>query len=287
VELQRDVRELDERGIKLVTISYESQDILRGFTERNDITFTMLSDTESEVIERFDLLNPVPEWVGIDGGVTPENREAVETFVSVVGPNPEWAGIAFPGTFILDSDGMVLERHFQDFYIERNTIASVLVRLGEDIDPVEATEVSTPQFDLTTYSTNPALAVGNRFTLVLDFEPGEDMHIYAPGAADYRVVALDIEPMPYLDIMPMAYPESESYYFEPFDETVPVYLEPFTLLQEVILKGDLESQGSLRGQESLTINGTLEYQACDENVCYSPGSVPLSWTMELRPLVFR
>jgi hypothetical protein len=287
VELQRDVRELDERGIKLATISYDSQEILRSFTERNDITFTMLSDPESEVIERFDLLNPVPEWIGIDGGVTPENQEAVETYVSVRGPNPEWAGIAFPGTFILDPSGEVLERHFEDFYIERNTVSSVLVRMGEDLEPAEATRVSTPQFELTTYSSNPALAVGNRFTLVLDFEPGEDIHIYAPGANDYRVVALEVEPQPFLDILPMTYPESEPYYFEPFDETVPVYQEPFTLLQEVVLKGDLESQGLLRGQDSVTINGTLQYQACDETVCYSPGSVPLSWTMELRSLVFR
>jgi hypothetical protein len=287
VELQRDVRQLDERGIKLVTISYDSQEILRDFTVRNDITFTMLSDPQSEVIERFDLLNPVPEWIGIDGGVTPGNREAVETYVSVVGPNPEWAGIAFPGTFILDPSGEVVERDFEDFYIERNTISSILVRLGEDMDPVEAAQVSTPQFDLTTWSTNPSLAVGNRFTLVLDFTPGQGMHIYAPGAASYRVVALEIEPQRFIEVLAMRYPESEPYYFAPFDETVPVYMKPFTLLQEVVLKGDLASQGLLRGQDSVTIRGTLLYQACDETLCYAPGSVPLSWTMELRPLVFR
>lgn len=287
MELQRDVRELDERGIKLVTISYDPQEVTRGFTERNDITFTMLSDPTSEVIRRFDLLNPVPEWIALEGGVTPEIEDAVETYVSVVGPNPEWAGIAFPGTFILDPEGRVIERDFEDFYIERNTIGSVLVRLGEDLEPVEAARVSTPQFDLTTYSTNPVLAVGNHFSLVLEFEPGDGMHIYAPGADDYRVVALDIAPQPYLNVLPMIYPDSELYYFEPFDETVPVFQQPFTLVQEVILKGDLETQALLRGRDTVTINGTLGYQACDEDVCYSPASLPLSWTMELRPLVFR
>jgi peroxiredoxin len=287
VELQRDVRQLDERGIKLVTISYDSEEILRGFTERNNITFTMLSDPASEVIERFDLLNPVPTWIAEEGGVTPEIEQAVSTYVSVVGPNPEWAGIAFPGTFILDSDGGVLERDFEDFYIERNTISSILLRRGEDLTPVEATRVSTPQFDLTTFPSSSELAPGNRFTLVLNVEPAEGMHIYAPGADNYRVIALDIEAQPFIETLPMEYPESASYYFEPFDETVPVYEEPFTLLQEVVLKGDLESQGMLRGRDSVTISGTLEYQACDAEICYVPASVPLSWTMSLRPLVFR
>lgn len=287
MELQRDVAELDARGIKLVTISYDSQEVLRAFTERNGITYTMLSDPDSEVIERFDLLNPVPQWIAEEGGVTPEIEEAAATFVSVVGPNPEWAGIAFPGTFILDPAGEVLERHFEDFYIERNTISSILIRRGEDLTPVEAIRVSTPQLDLTTYPSDSEIAVGNRITLVLNVEPGEDMHVYAPGADDYRVIRLDVEPQPFLRLLPMEYPESEAYYFEPFDETVPVYQSPFTLLQEVVIEGDLESQGQLRGQDTVTINGTFEYQACSETICYTPAALDLSWTIRLRPLVFR
>ena len=31
--------------------------------------------------------------------------------------------------------------------------------------------------------------------------------------------------------------------------------------------------------------GTLEYQACDDNICYTLESVPLSWTMTLRPII--
>ena len=35
---------------------------------------------------------------------------------------------------------------------------------------------------------------------------------------------------------------------------------------------------------TLTIKGTLRYQACDDKVCYLPQSIPLSWTVGLRPL---
>jgi peroxiredoxin len=287
VELQRGVTQLEARGIRLVTISYDSQDILRGFADRNGITFTLLSDPDSEVIERFDLLNPVPTWIAEEGGVTPEIADAVNTYVSVIGPNPEWAGIAFPGTFILDTDGVVVERDFEDFYIERNTISSVLLRLGEDVPPVEGTRASTMHVDVTTYPSSTELAPGNRFALVMTVEPQEGMHVYAPGADDYQVIGLDIDPLPYIDVLPARYPESTSYYFEPFDENVPVYEAPFTLVQEVVLKGDLESQGMVRGMDTVTITGRLRYQACDDRICYIPAEIPMSWTMTLRPLVFR
>ena len=35
---------------------------------------------------------------------------------------------------------------------------------------------------------------------------------------------------------------------------------------------------------TLTLRGTLDYQACDDRVCYNPVSVPLSWTVTLVPL---
>jgi hypothetical protein len=287
VELQRDLQALQDAGINLVTISYDSQEIIKGFADAWGITFPMLSDVGSAVIERFDLLNPVPEWGLEDGVEDPDAAAAFRTFVSVTRPDERFVGIAFPGSYILDADAIIQERHFEEFYIERNTISSVLLRLGEDIEPVAATQVSTAQINLTTYSSNPELAVGNRFSLVLDIQPLEEMHVYAPGADDYQVVTLNLDPNPYIRELPTTYPESTNYYFEPFDETIPVYLEPIKLLQELILDGEPETQRALRELESITLTGTLDYQACDDTICYLPTSIPLSWTMQLRSLVRR
>jgi len=35
---------------------------------------------------------------------------------------------------------------------------------------------------------------------------------------------------------------------------------------------------------SITITGTLRYQACDDKVCYMPQSLPVSWTIGVKPL---
>ena len=55
--------------------------------------------------------------------------------------------------------------------------------------------------------------------------------------------------------------------------------------QELVLEGTPAAQAAFRGKESLTIEGSLDYQACDDKVCFNPVSVPLTWTMNLKTLV--
>lgn len=196
------------------------------------------------------------------------------------------AGIAFPGTFILDRDGRVKSRFFEDFYITRNTSSSVLVRSGAG-SPVQGTKISTAHLDVTTHPSDPAIAPGNRITLALEVTPHRGIHVYAPGAPGYRVIAVKLEPPPLITALPMAHPASQIYFFKPLNERVPVYEKPFTLLQDIELEGTPQAQAALRGKDSLTIRGTLEYQACDDKVCFNPESVPLSWTLTLRPIVRR
>lgn len=66
---------------------------------------------------------------------------------------------------------------------------------------------------------------------------------------------------------------------------VPVYQKPFTVVQEVILEGTQQAQAALRGKENATLTGTLDYQACDDQQCFSPASGTLSWTLTLKSLI--
>jgi hypothetical protein len=195
-------------------------------------------------------------------------------------------GIAFPGTFILDRQGRVTSRYFEDFYIERNTISSIMMRLNHRVAAVAGTKVSTEQLEVTTYPSEPTVAPGNRFSIALDVQPHNGIHVYAPGAKSYRVIGLTIAQQAFVRVLPMKYPASQVYFFQPLNERVPVYQKPFTLVQEVIVEGTPQAQAAFRGKDSVTVSGTLEYQACDDKICYNPTSVPLSWTLGLRPLVF-
>jgi DsbC/DsbD-like thiol-disulfide interchange protein len=150
---------------------------------------------------------------------------------------------------------------------------------------VTATRVSGAHLDLTTYASDPAIAPGNHFSLVLDIKPGSGIHVYAPGAKSYRPITLTVAPQPGVQVLPVEFPPSQTYFFKPLNERVPVYQKPFIVVQEVILEGTQQAQTALRGKENLTMTGTLDYQACDDKQCFNPASVPLSWTLTLRSLI--
>jgi len=244
----------------------------------------MLSDVGSETIKRYGILNTVAmELVG-PNAKDPELADAIRTYVSVVGANARMAGIAFPGTFILDRSGRVTSRFFEDFYITRNTSSSILMRAGVG-SPVQGTKISTAHLDVTTYPTDVAIAPGNRITLVFDVAPHRGIHVYAPGASGYRVIAVHLELDPLIKASPMEYPPSQIYMFKPLNERVAVYERSFVLRQDITLEGTPQAQAALRGKDTVIFHGTLDYQACDDKVCFNPETVPLSWTFSLRPLV--
>jgi peroxiredoxin len=287
VELQGRVKDLQAQGLGLATISYDSREVIAAFAEQHGITFPMLSDMGSETIRRYGILNTVAVEAFGPNRDDPTLQEDVRRYVSEVGASPNMAGMAFPGTFVLDRQGRVTSRVFEDFYVERNTVASVLKQLGVGGESVKATRISTEHLEVTTYPSDATIAAGNQFSLVLDITPKRGMHVYAPGATSYRIVSVRVTDPAVVRAFAPRYPESEIYHFKPLDERVPVYQKPFTLVQEVVLDGDVKSQATYRGKESLTISGTLEYQACDDKICYNPVSLPLSWTVNLRPLVFQ
>lgn len=284
MELQSRIKELSDKGLGLAVISYDPPETIAAFSKQRGITFPMLSDVGSVTIKRYGILNTVAMELAGPNAKDPALADDIKTYVSVVGPNARMAGIAFPGTFILDRNGRVKSRFFEDFYIERNTVSSIMTRVGGGT-AVSGTKISTEHLDITTYPSDSALAPGNRVTLAFDIVPHRGIHVYAPGASGYRVITPTLEPQPQVRALPINYPASQIYFFKPLKERVPVYQKPFTLIQEVVLEGTPQAQAALRGKDMLTLKGTLEYQACDEKVCFNPASVPLSWTFALRPLV--
>ena len=65
---------------------------------------------------------------------------------------------------------------------------------------------------------------------------------------------------------------------------MPVYQRPFTLLQEAVVSGEPEAAEALAEIDAVTLSGTLDYQACDDALCFDPVSVPLSFTLDVETL---
>jgi peroxiredoxin len=284
VELQGRVGELRGQGLGLAAVSYDPPETLAAFSRQRGITFTLLSDAGSATIKRYGILNTVAEEAIGPNAKDPAVADDVKKYVSVVGANPKMIGIPYPGTFIVDRDGRVKSRFFEDSYIERNTVSSITLRVGRDT-VVAGTRLSTEHLDIKTYLSDAAIAPGNRFSIAFDITPRSRIHVYAPGASGYRVIGVTMAPQPFVRVLPLKYPTSQIYLFKPLNERVPVYEKPFTLVQEMTLEGHPDAQAAFRGKDSLTLAGTLDYQACDDRVCFNPSSVPVSWTFSLRPIV--
>jgi len=272
VELQSRYEELRAAGWGLAVITYDSQEILKGFAEKRGIAFPLLSDRGSQVIRAFGLLN---------GELPPDHR---------------FFGIPHPGTFVCDPQGKVIARYFEDSYRDRVTVGMIAASLGVgdsgtglggglDRPGTEPTRESREPVTITAFASDGVIAPGNRFSLVVEIRPREGFHVYAPGEHDYRPVRLTVEPQLGLQFHPVEYPEAEIYVYEPLDERVPVYSRPFRLVQEVTLPVSRET-GELARQPgaSLTLTGSLQIQACTADKCYPPREVPLSWKLALRPL---
>ena len=260
MELQGRLSEIRRAGWGLAAISYDPVRVLAEFSQRRGIAYPLLADVGSAVIKQYGILNTT---------IPPTNQQAY--------------GVPFPGTFIVDRRGIVTSRVFESAYQERDTIASVMVRLGGRMD-APAVKVWAPHLELTTFATDQTVAPGTRFSLVIDAVPGRRIHVYAPGVTGYRPVALNILPQPGLVVREVRFPQAEDYFFKPLNEHVPVYQKPFRLVQDLMIDASRESEAALRTATTLTIRGSLDFQACDDKVCFTPQSVPLTWTIGLKPL---
>ena len=264
MELQSRYADLQDQGLGLAVITYDPIETLRGFGDARGIEFPLLSDDGSVVIREYDLLN----------------RE--------MQPDTRFFGVPYPGTFILDTEGRVTSRFFEQAYQERFTVSSILVALGDAADGTDrnATRLTTDHLEALVYATDGTVAPGNRFSLVVDVTPKDGMHIYAPGDHTYQVISLRVDTPDFIRTHEVGYPEPQIYHFEPLDERVEVYEQPFTLVQEVTIPMS-RAIGALAAEPNatLTIEGALEYQACDDAICYTPVELPVSWTFDWRPLV--
>ena len=260
VEEQNAYAEVRKNGYGLAALSYDPVAVLADFSKRRGITFPLLSDGGSAVIKRYGLLN------------------------TTIPTTNDLFGYPFPGTFVLNRDGVVTARFFEDTYQERDTVSSVLLRIGDRLD-VPGMHVATPELDVTAFSTDAVAAPGTHFSLVLDIVPAARVHVYAPGVAGgYRPIALTIQPQAGLAVRAATFPKAEDYFFQPLNEHVAVYQKPFRIVQDVALDASREGAAALRDLTSLTIAATLSYQACDDRLCFNPRSLPLSWTIGVKRL---
>jgi hypothetical protein len=143
------------------------------------------------------------------------------------------------------------------------------------------TELSTKYLKVRLGPIDPTATPGGRAMLTLDVTPGPKIHVYAPGQNDYIPISLALDASKDFKTSPAKYPESLPLFLAPINMTAKVYNKPFQIAQTITLATTPALRQRAGAKETLIVNGTLKYQACDDLVCYRPDSLPVSWKIAL------
>jgi hypothetical protein len=261
VELEHDLPRIKAQGFGLAAISYDTVAILKNFADRRGITFPLLSDPESKIIRSFDILNES----------TPKNTP--------------FAGIPYPGTYLLDRKGVVVSKYFVDDFKERDTAGEVLVKqFGIKTEEAHST-AETKYFQIATSASNELVHQGQHISLVLDLDLKPKMHVYAPGVqGGYIPIDWKIADSPGFKAGAADYPKPRVLRLDVIKETVPVFLGHLRVVRDLVIGTDAQVKPLLGSGSELTVEGSLRYQVCDDRECYVPATLPLKWVLKFEPL---
>jgi AhpC/TSA family/Disulphide bond corrector protein DsbC len=261
VQLQSAKQRFEAQGLKLAAISYDSRAILKDFAKRHKIEFPLLADPNSEIIRSFNVLNAEAK------GMT--------------------KGMALPGFFYVDSDGVIREKYFTAKYTDRLTANNVIAKLFPELSAQVEQSINAPHLQLTLAQSDRSVIPGGRVSLIAEIELPPDVHVYSPGVRGYKPIEFTLQEIPGIELQPVIYPSSKIIYLEAIQERVPVFEGKFRITQDltVIPSRTSEAVRSLFSHKrTIPITGELKYQACDKTICYSPTSVPLRWELQVLPL---
>lgn len=245
-------------GLGLAAVSYDSTAILQDFTQRHRIDYPLLADPNSEIIRQFGVLN-----------------EQATGFTK---------GMAIPGYFYITPKGVIKEKFFETAYTDRYTANNLLMKLFPQLVEGTGRAVASPYIKLNLFQSDQVVVPGSRFTLAAEVELPNDTHVYAPGVKGYKPIQLILEAPPELKLDPPRYPESKVLYLPAINESVPVFEGKFRISEDVTVSADRQFVGSIGTGRTVTIKGTLLYQACDSVKCYLPQKAEVSWSAQVTPL---
>jgi AhpC/TSA family protein/cytochrome c biogenesis DsbD-like protein len=253
VELEQTQAEFAARGINVVAVTHDSVEIVKHFADRKGLTYPVLVNKVGMVSLAF----------GIENHNVPEDDADY--------------GMPFPGAYIVDADGVVQAKYFEQDHVERYTAATLLVKHFQDEAGHAVSTTTTKHLKLTTSASEAELRPGNLVTLAVRVELGEKMHVYAPGVeGGYIPIRWSMTDTDGWASLETVYPPSKSMHLGAIGETVPVYEGAFTVQRDFLL-GQNKNFKELVADGKIIVEGEFRYQACDEKMCYRPETVPLRW----------
>jgi peroxiredoxin len=262
VELQETAASSSDLAV--YAISYDPVDVLADFGARHGISYRLLSDVGSIAMSALGVLNRSIAADQAYWGWAYEDKHH---------------GLPYPGSFVLDPSGIVVDKRFERSHRNRRTSRSVVEDLGlvaagdgAEVSATAAADGITAAAYHATASVFPNQVSTVRVDVALD--PG--VHVFVPPTSGgYTLLEASIEA-----------PDGVFW-----DEPDPPSGEPFLIdgiddeLQVVEGRAALEIPFHVHEKTGETVRFTIvvRYQACSATICLPPGELRLELSLVVRP----
>ena len=258
--------ELTAAGIKLYAVSYDDPEALGAYVDASGVEFTMLSDVDSEIIRRYDVLNTI---------VQPDDVP--------------FYGIPFPGFFLLDEDGIIVDKLFNRHLANREGIETILdsfagrIARGENEPFASTAEDDGIRISAFLRGGGGVLRVGPRRRLVVRIEMPEGLHIYGdPVPTDMVATTITIDGPDGFRHEAAEQPPTHAFQLPGVDQPLQVWDGTVDFVFPVWAASAL-GRAIRDGVTSISVDVTVRYQACDDAMCFIPRTRTLRLDVPIGP----
>jgi peroxiredoxin len=253
VELEQSRQGFEQQGVNIAVVSYDSEEVLRRFSDAHKLGYPCLSDRGSVVIREFGILN--------------QNIPKDHPFY----------GIPFPGDYLISHDGTVRAKYFLPDFQTRVASSKILLNEFGTISNGKSVSISADDVRVViTASTDHAVA-GQEIGVAADFTVANGWHIYGqPLPVNYTPtkIAFDGE---YVATQAFDFPAPEKVAFPELGETLPVYKGAFRAKGSIITRNRLKP-GDYK------LKGMLSFQECSNQICKIPQAVAFEIPFRIDPM---
>ncbi len=246
---------LEKNGVHIAAVSYDSQEILRGFADQYGIGFPLLSDQDSSVIRRFGIFN------------------------TNIAPGLRAHGVPHPVDYLVAPDGIVIRKYFVENYQHRVTASAIVLEEFGSVDK-DASAITLQDGALTVkigLSGAKAFA-GQEIAFFAKFQLEPGWHIYGTPLSAAYTAAQVIFDDPNIIRQSFTLPHAEQMENAALGETLPAYSGSFQGRGSLLLKFPIDAGEVL-------LSGQIRFQQCSDRVCEAPQTLAFQLPLTIEPFM--
>lgn len=258
--------DFERHNIVPFAVSYDAVEVLATFAAKQNITYTLLSDEGSKVIRDLGLLN--------------EHVYEHHAAYGVPKRDQHW-GVPYPGVFLLDEQGYVMQKRFQQSYRERETGVAVLERGFGLTSSVHGTAVHAQAhgIQIAARLDSPTYRAFQRLWLTLDISIDAGLHVYGqPIPEGFVPLTVEVTPAEGLSVGIPAFPPPTPHRLEGLNEEFYIYEGQLAVTLPLTFIHDTDDA---------MVQVAVRYQACSDEGCFMPQTVTLEVPVQVQDHIDR